>query len=41
MFYNNTINAVIHAALSTVKIININSIILNLKLYRHDSLYIY
>ena len=33
MFCNNTINAVIHTALSTVKIINIDSIILNLKFF--------
>ena len=30
MFCNNTINAVIHTALSTVKIINIDSIILKI-----------
>ena len=37
MFCNNTINAVIHTALSTVKIINIDSIILNLKLQIIDT----
>jgi hypothetical protein len=40
MFCNNTINAVIHTALSIVKIIN-NTMILNLKLNHRQTAYIF